>query len=194
MDKKQIMLIGPDAVKAVSYVNFNVDEWLVGSSIREAQEVHLISIIGSNLLDKLQELVYNDITGNTESGINADEYAIYKVLLDSYVEPYLANMTQALLCVPASFKLRNLGVVRTADTNADSPSLKDVMAVQTRYKALASRYATYLSKFLCAHRAELPELDEGDCGCGLFVKPAIGKTFVETGLVLGSTDNGCDCR
>lgn len=187
------MLISPEAVKAASYVNFNVEEGTVGASIREAQNIHLISIIGSNLLDKLQELVYNKMTEDTEESIDAEKNAVYKVLLDDYVEPYLANMTQALLCVPVSFKLRNLGVVRTSDTNADSPSLRDVMAVQTRYKGMASRYATYLSQYLCAHRAEMPELDAPDCGCGRFVKPAIGKTFVETGLVLGGTESGCEC-
>lgn len=191
---KKIMLISPSAVKAVSYVNFNVDDGNMGTSIREGQEIHLQSIIGSNLLYRLQELVLNKKEGK-EDNIDAEANAAYKEILDDYIIPYLANKVQALLCVPVSFKLRNLGVVRTGDTNVSTPSLKDVMAVQTRYNTLAARYATNLSKYMCAHKNEFPELEQTDCPCGCseFVKPLIGKTFVECGLVLGSNENGCGC-
>lgn len=194
-DKKKVMLVGPDAVKSGSYVNYNVDDGVIGASIREGQEIHLQSIIGSNLLYRLQELVYNSLKGNADS-IDDDENEIYKTLLDDYVEPYMVNKVQALICVPVSFKVRNLGVSKNSDTNTNAPTLQEVMAVQKRYNTMAARYATYLSKFLCIHRSELPELDEGNtCGCGDFVKPVIGKMFVETGLVLGSTEgSGCDCR
>lgn len=189
---KKIMLVSPEAVKAGSYVNFNVDDGVVGTSIREGQQIHLQSVIGSNLLYRLQQLVYNKKEG-LEDDIDDDANWVYKELLDDYVQPYLVNKVQALICVPVSFKVRNLGVVRTKDTNVDGPTLREVMAVQNRYNTMAAKYATYLSKYLCAHRAELPELDETDCGCGVFVPPVIGKVFVETGLVLGGTKNGCEC-
>lgn len=189
---KKIMLVSPEAVKSGSYVNFNVDDGVVGTSIREGQQIHLQSVIGSNLLYRLQQLVYNKKEG-LEDDIDDDANWVYKELLDDYVQPYLVNKVQALICVPVSFKVRNLGVVRTKDTNVDGPSLREVMAVQNRYNTMAAKYATYLSKYLCAHRAELPELDETDCGCGVFVPPVIGKVFVETGLVLGGTKNGCEC-
>ena len=189
---KKIMLVSPEAVKSGSYVNFNVDDGVVGTSIREGQQIHLQSVIGSNLLYRLQQLVYNKKEG-LEDDIDDDANWVYKELLDDYVQPYLVNKVQALICVPVSFKVRNLGVVRTKDTNVDGPTLREVMAVQNRYNTMAAKYATYLSKYLCAHRAELPELDETDCGCGVFVPPVIGKVFVETGLVLGGTKNGCEC-
>jgi len=189
---KRIMLVSPEAVKAGSYVNFNVDDSVVGTSIREGQQIHLQSIIGSNLLYRLQQLVYNKKEG-LDDNIDAEANWIYKELLDDYVQPYMVNKVQALICVPVSFKVRNLGVVRTKDTNVDGPTLREVMAVQKRYNTMAAKYATYLSKYLCAHRAELPELNETDCGCGVFVPPVIGKVFVETGLVLGGTKSGCEC-
>ena len=189
---KKIMLISPDTVKSASYVNYNVDDGTIGASIREGQEIHLQSIIGSNMLYRLQQLVKAQMDGLMD-GIDAEENELYKELLDDYIEPYLANKIQALLCMPISMKIRNLGVVKTGDTNVDGPSLKDVMALQTRYNGMAARYATYLSKYLCAHVKDFPELTQGDCGCGLFIKPVLGKTFVETGLVLGGNDSVCGC-
>lgn len=192
-EKKKVMLVSPDEVKSATYINYNVDDGVIGASIREGQEIHLQEIIGSNLLYRLQELVYAEIKGQLD-GINAEENEIYKTLLDEYVEPYLVNKVQALICVPISFKVRNLGVVKNGDTNTNAPTLQEVMAVQKRYNSMAARYATYLSKFLCIHKDELPELTEGaSCGCGNFVPPMIGKTFVESGLVLGSTRNNCGC-
>lgn len=193
MDKaKRIMLVSPEAVKSGSYVNLNVDDSVVGAAIREGQQIHLQSVIGSNLLHRLQQLVLN-AKEDADDNIDAEQNWVYKELLDDYVTPYLVNKVQALICVPVSLKIRNLGVVRTNDTNIDGPSLRDIMALQTRYNGMAAKYATYLSKYLCAHRAELPELNETDCGCGVFVPPVIGKVFVETGLVLGDTKSGCEC-
>ena len=191
--KKKVMLVSPDEVKSATYVNYNVDDGVIGASIREGQEIHLQEIVGSNLLYRLQELVYNAVNEETDN-IEDDENEIYKTLLDEYVQPYLVNKVQALICVPVSFKVRNLGVVKNSDTNTNAPTLQEVMAVQKRYNSMAARYATYLSKFLCIHKDEIPELSEGaDCGCGNFVPPMIGKTFVESGLVLGSTKNNCGC-
>lgn len=192
-ERKKVMLVGPDTVKAGSYVDFNVDDGTIGASIRECQNIHLQAIIGSNLLLRLQELVNNAINGAVQDTIDSEENYIYKELLDEYIKPYMVNKIQALLCVPISLKIRNYGVTKTSDTNIPTPSLQEIFALQGRYNGMAAKYATYLSKYLCAHRAELPELDETDCGCGVFVPPVIGKTFVSTGLVLGGTENGCGC-
>ena len=58
MDKnvKNTMLISPNSVKASTYLVSNVDDGVLGAAIRETQEVHLQSIIGSELLYRMQEL------------------------------------------------------------------------------------------------------------------------------------------
>lgn len=193
MDKiKNTMLAAPDDVKAASYVNYNVDDSILGASIRETQEIHLQSIIGSNLFYRLQELVYNAVKGN-EDNIDEEANALYKELLDDYVSPYLINKTVAVLCVPLSYKLRNIGVSKSKDDNIDSVSLREVMAVQNRFNTMSATYATQLSKYLCLHKDDFEELAQTQCGCGLFIPAVLGKTFVETGLSLGSTKNGCNC-
>ena len=193
MDKiKQVLLVAPDDLKGGSYINYNVDDSLIGPTIRETQEVHLQAIIGSNLFYRLQELVYAEINEQLD-GINAEENERYKELLDDYVQPYLTAKCQAVLCLPLAYKTRNIGVAKTDDENIRESALREVMAVQRRYNEMAARYATYLSKYLCAHKDEFEELSQNDCGCGMFVPPVLGKTFVHTGLVLGSTKNKCNC-
>lgn len=190
-DIKKVMLVAPDDVKT-AYVNYNVDDSLVGASIRETQDIHLQSIIGSNLLYRLQELVYNAIKEESDN-IEESGNTLYRELLDDYVNPYMVSKAQAVLCVPLSYKLRNLGVIKTDDENIKQTSLKEVMAMQRRFNTSSAFYATQLSKYLCLHKDDFEELRQTECSCGMFVPAVLGKTFVETGLVLGSTKNGCNC-
>ncbi len=189
---RNVMLISPDDVKAASYVNYNMDDSMLGKAIRETIEVHLQSIIGSNLLFKLQTLIYNDIKGY-EDTISDSGNTHYKDCLDEFIIPYLEEKTQAVLCVPATYKLRNFGVAKNSDTNIESPSLRDVMALQKRFNTSSAKYATRLSMWLCANKDAFPELSETSCGCGIFVPAVLGKKFVATGLVLGDTRNKCKC-
>ena len=189
-DIKNTMLISPSAVKASTYLTNNVDDGMVGAAIREAQEVHLQSIIGSELLYRVQELVYNAITGNTDT-IDDEINACYKELLDLYITPYMEQKVQAVLVLMVAYKTRNLGVIHASDTNLNAPSMDDVLAVQQRYNGVAARYATALSKYLCQNKVCFPELTSEGCNCTPYVAPQIGKTFVHTGLWLGGKGNIC---
>lgn len=193
MDKvKRTFFISPDDIKGSGYVNYNLSDDLLGKAIRETQEVHLQAIIGSNLYYRLQELVFNAIQDSGDT-IDDEGFEAYKELLDDYVQPYLEEKTQAVLCVPATYKLRNFGVAKNSDTNIESPSLRDVMALQKRFNTSSAKYATRLSMWLCANKDAFPELSETSCGCGIFVPAVLGKKFVATGLVLGDTRNKCNC-
>ena len=193
MDKSRYTLFtSPDDIKASSYINYNVDDSILGKAIRETQEIHLQSIIGSNLYCRLQELVFNAIQDSGET-INDEGFEAYQELLEDYVQPYLEEKVQAVLCIPNTYKLRNYGVAKNSDTNIESPSLRDVMALQKRFNTSAAKYATQLSMWLCAHKDAFPELSETSCGCGIFVPAVLGKKFVATGLVLGDTKNKCNC-
>lgn len=189
-DIKNTMLISPSTVKASTYLTNNVDDGMVGAAIREAQEVHLQSIIGSELLYRIQELVYNAITGNTDT-IDDAENECYKNCLDNYITPYMEQKVQAVLVLMVAYKTRNLGVIHASDTNLNAPSMDDVLAVQQRYNGVAARYATALSKYLCQNKACFPELTSEGCNCTPYVAPQIGKTFVHTGLWLGGKNNIC---
>ena len=192
MDKnvKNTMLISPNTVKASTYLNSNVDDGMVGSAIREAQEVHLQSINGSELLYRIQELVYNDITGNTDT-IEDEANECYKDCLDNFITPYMEQKVQAVLALMVAYKTRNLGVIHASDTNLNAPSINDVLLVQQRYNGVAAKYATALSKYLCQNKPCFPELTSQGCNCTPYVAPQIGKTFVHTGLWLGGKGNIC---
>ena len=189
---KNVLLEAPDDIKAATYINNNVDDKILGAALKETQEIHLQSIIGSNLLYRLQELIYNAIEEN-EDTIDDEENAVYKTLLDDYVQPYIEAKVQAVLPLMVTFKTRNLGLTKADDDNVKSGDKSDIMLVQNRYNSVADRYATALSKYLCENKSSYPELDTTECGCVPYVAPMLGQRFVNTGLWLGNNKNKCRC-
>ena len=187
---KDVVLLAPNTVKAGTYVDNNVDDGILGAAIRETQEIHLQSIIGSNLLYRLKELVFNEIEQYTDS-IEDDENECYKALLDDYILPFMEAKVQAVLPLMLSYRTRNMGVINPSDTNLNAPGMQDVLAVQSKFNRVSDRYATLLSKYLCANIKCFPELTQGDCGCKPYVAPQIGKTFVHQGLWLGGGNKPC---
>ena len=190
MEIKDVMLTSPNAVKGVSYVTNNVSDDMIGASIREAQEIHLQSIVGSELLYRLQELVYNAMEEETDN-IEDDVNHAYKELLDVYVEPYMISKTQFLLCAPNSYKSRNMGVVTNSDTNVNDAGMENVGKMMARYNTEAARRATALSMYLCANKADFPELTQSACGCRAYVQPMIGRRFINVPLNLGRHKSNC---
>lgn len=184
-----IMLTSPSEVKGASYLGDNFDEQLLGKAIREAQEIHLQSIIGTALLDKIKTLIENELDGKPDK-ISDSGNTVYKVLLDDYISPYLAEKTQSVVVLPTTLKTRNMGLVKNSDENANAQSTDDIYRAQRRYNTTADRYATQISMYLCKHRAELPELD-ANCGCDYYVKPVIGKKFINVPLNLAINDSNC---
>ena len=184
------MLIAPDDVKAGTYVNFNVDDALLAPAIRETQDVWLQSILGTPLYRRLLQMVYAEIE-NEDDSIEDEENANYKELLDDYVIPYLEKKVQAVLVMPTSYQQRNLGTIHPSDTNLNAQQISDVLKTQQRLNAVAARFATALSHYLCEHRSAFPELNVENCGCGAY-KPMIGKTFVHCGIQFPMHNNCCD--
>lgn len=189
---KNVMLESIDDIKAATYLNNNVNDNELGAALRETQNIHLQDIIGSNLLYRIQELIYNAIEGN-EDTIDDEKNEDYKTLLEDYIQPYLEAKIQAIICLPITYKTRNLGVTKSSDDNINYPSSDEVLLVQNRYNTSAGRYATILSKYLCANKEKFPELSQTCCSCVPFVEPKLNKNIINTGLFIGGKKNKCGC-
>lgn len=164
MSKKDTMLISPDEVKGMSDINYNVDDTAIGASIRASQNIYLRDIIGDALLDKLQELVYNAISGVNDN-IDDERNIAYKTLLDEYVQTVLGYKVASEICVRLSLKIRNMGVVQNSDTNVHASQLADITYMKETYDAYFNDAANRMIKFICSHKDAYPE-SEFVCDCG----------------------------
>ena len=170
----------------------NVDDGYLNSTIITCQEVYLEQVTGTALYHKLQELVYNQITGEPD-GIYAPGNEAYKELLEEMVKPYLKARATVDVMYPIAYKIRNAGVMRNSDTNLQPADMNDIKYLEKQYNTYVSEYEQRLSKYLCDNKKLFPEL-EADVPA-YFDKPNLGKDYAnECGLWLGSKkNNSCGC-
>ena len=144
----RVLLISEKTLKTNSIINNNVDSMYILPAIEFAQDSGLQPLIGTNLYNKLMDLVDTGaISGATD----------YKVLLDEYVTPYLLNKVTADIQLPLAYKTRNQGLVQQTGENTYVPSLKDTQYVIQHYQNQADFYGQRMSDFLCANRSKYPE-------------------------------------
>lgn len=154
----RVYLISPDDVKAISNINYNVDDIDVSSAIRTAQNIYLRDIIGDKLLESLQEMVSANTIDNVEN-------AAYKELLDVYVSDYLAYEAMVQALIPISFKIRNIGISQDYDSNIVASQMQTILDVEDWYRTQSIDKCSRMIKFIRSNRAAFPEL-EIRCICG----------------------------
>lgn len=179
-DIKNVMLISPDEVKAYGDINLNVDDSVMGASIR-ASQIYLRDVIGTPLMERLQTLVYNAIQGNDDN-IEEPQNALYKELLDDYVQTALAYKVSSEICDRISLKIRNIGVSQDNDTNINSASLRQINRIKNVNETYWCDSLNRMFEWLKVHKEHFPELE--GCGCG-DRKPNLNNKFGNTGIWLG---------
>ena len=194
-DFYNLLLVSPAELKQESIINQNVEEKVLNVIVQTAQEIYLCKIIGTPLFRRLQELVWNKLKNNEGDKIDGTGFETYNELLENYVKPYLKYKTVEQFTVENSFKMRNVGVVRNADTNVSYVDLDSIRFLQKHYATYVAEYEDRLSKFICANKENLPEVS---AEIASYLEPAqVGETFANTGgLWLGKAkNNGCgSCR
>ena len=173
----EILLSSEAFIKSVTNISDNVSGKYILTSLREAQEVGLQTIIGESLLEKLKALV--------KSGIDAHENVMYKYLLNK-CQYYLAYMTIVELVNKVSYKIGNAGVVKATDENLQVASFEEIVAQKEFYQGKADFYCLQVQNYILENRSAYPEVDNNTCRkiqatlhsaatCGFFLGGARGK-------------------
>lgn len=173
-------------------ISNNIDDNYLSSTIVTCQEVYLEQITGTALYHRLQELVYNQITGNPDA-IYDEANEQYRFLLEEFIKPFLKARATVDILYPITYKVRNMGVMKNSDTNLQPADMNDIKYLEKQYNTYTSEYEQRLSKYLCENRNRFPEL-QADVPA-YFDQPSLGKDYAnETGLWLGSKKKKtCGC-
>lgn len=154
---KKTMLVSPKVVKQSGELNLNCDDSMIGASIRTAQNVYMVDILGKELIERLQELVYRKLRGETEDTIDSEENIAYKTLLDDYLTEALTYKTVIDLCMRSSFKVRNMGVVQNSDTNVLSSNIDDIKHLQNYIETMFNHSLNRMAEFICNNQGAFPD-------------------------------------
>ena len=150
-----ILLTSEDFIKSATNVSDNLNSKVMQTSIREAQEVELKSVLGTAMLNKLKELINNDT-------INNEENIAYKNLLDN-CQYFLAYTVLTRLCVLTTFKLDNIGVSKTTDEHIETLGVDDTLRIQDFYQKKADYFQGVLQSYILDNLKDLPEINQTTC-------------------------------
>lgn len=158
------LLISDETLKSETIINDNTGSEFLAPAIETSQDIYLQQLIGTELLDRLYDLVItNDIV--------KDEFAAYKTLLDDYITNYLKFKVLSEVTIPLAYKYRNVGVVQTTHDNVQSTTLRDAQLVANHYELRATFYAERMSKYLCANAGLYPEYKSTRNGADMMADP-----------------------
>lgn len=182
------LLIAPSELKSESLINNNVDDKPLSIMVQTVQEIYLSKITGTALMRRLQELVYNKIQNNQGDRIDRQGFESYAELLEDYVKDYIKYRVMKNFLVENSFKMRNIGLVRNADTNTQPVDVDTLKYLEHHYDTYVAEYEERLSEYLCANSSNFSEL-AADIPSYMDA-PTLGKDFSNTsGLWLGKKNN-----
>ena len=146
----KIFFINEDVLKSETILNDNVGSEFIRPAIEASQDIYLQQIIGSELMDRLSNLISTD-------DISKDEFKHYKYLLDDHITNYLKYKVLAEITIPLAYKYRTGGVVQTNGDHTSNSTLKDATLVQNHYELRATFYSDRLSKYLMTNNDIFPE-------------------------------------
>ena len=183
----EYLLTSEKFVKENTNISDNVAGKYIQSSIREAQEIKLKSILGSCLLSALKLM-------GTNGTLNAAGNEKYKELVDQ-CQYFLAYSAVVELLPRISYKICNFGVSKSQDENLQVATQDEIAKQEYFYQSKADFYALELQQWLLDNQSSFPELDSCQCGkirsnlysaatCGLWLGGARGRV---------TPRNNCKC-
>lgn len=149
------LLISEKLLKSVTLINDNIDGYLLQPAMVAAQEINLQNIIGTKLLNKLKQLVYDGEIYDNED---------YQTLLDQYIVPFLCWDTLAEVQIPLNYKVVNSGIVQNSDERKTPVSLKDLNYIVEYYKEKSKFFSKRLTDYLTHNSSTYPEYRYYSCG------------------------------
>ena len=137
INNKEILLIGIPFLKQTTYINKNVNDQMLFTAVRIAQDVRLREVIGEKLLTTLCQM--------TESKVVTGQY---KYLIENYIRNYLQWQTLAEVQIPLTNKIRIEGVIQTQGTEYQPITKSEMDYNRQYYDNLADQVRVEMVKWL----------------------------------------------
>lgn len=148
----QVLFISEAKVKQNSDVLENVEAAYVRNAILKVQRSKILGVIGSDLYDKISNLIINGTIGDSGN-------SVYKNLLDDYLQPAIIYYTTSELFVSVSYKLTTKGALQFNNENSTALDLDTIKFMVGRNEDMGE-YWLVRTRNYCAQYSKLNELPE----------------------------------
>lgn len=173
-----VTFISVQDIKQSSYVDENVDEKTILNSIREAQDLYILPLIGTGIYNQL----VTQITNNTVTTLN-------NTLLRTYIFPALKNYTLATALPMLNWKITNKAVMKKDGENSQSSDFETINKLIDIFFDKAESYTERAIKYLEANNTDYPLYYNPGNGIDI-VRPK--RTSFQVDWTLGDSSDDCD--
>lgn len=154
-----VLLISEQKLKDNTSINDNVDSQELRFCIQQAQQIFLQESLGTNLLEKLYELVETNTIGNAGN-------ENYESLLKKYVQPTLISYSYYLGLDNFFVKWVNVGIVQNRNEQGTNIDLKTLQFLKQNAYNQAQFNDQILRRHLVFKSGLYPEYTSGDLNSG----------------------------
>ena len=144
-----LLITRNDIVKKTA-LNGNVDTDLFIQFVQIAQDTHIQNYLGTDLLEKIQELI---TTGTLDDVGNAD----YKSLLLTYIKPMLIHWGMVEYLPFASYTIANKGMYKHGSENSETVSKNEVDFLIEKQRNIAQHYTRRFIDYISFRNSDFPE-------------------------------------
>lgn len=173
------LFIDPNYLKSVSIIDENVDDKLINICIKEAQDIRIHRILGSDLYNKY----VTDINTSGSAGVTG----VYKTLMDSYIINAVTYWTLYEISLWLVWKYRNKSISTQSSDNSQPAGLDVVQTLRDEHKDKAEWYSERLTRYLQEHSSTYPEYEANTDGDD--IQP--DRDNYDVAIYTGNTGGAC---
>lgn len=138
------LFIGSQYIKDSSYIDENVDEKLLKSTIADTQDFRILNILGTAL--------YNSLKDTAPTTWNASQLT----LVNDYIKPALKYWVLHDGGMLFQYKIMNKGIVKRTSENADSIDSGELKMLLDLFRSRAEFYSERITKYLLQNNTTYP--------------------------------------
>lgn len=168
------LLTSAGYVKSHTGLNDNTYDKMLLPAIERGQDIELRETLGGCMVESLQAKVAD---GTISDATNA----LYKTLLDNYIQPFLSYVVMANIVLEVGVVMGNGGVDTITDEHRNSLSIEDRGQIKDYWTKHADSYKRLMQEFCKKNKSSFPELE----GCGWCNEGANLNSSASTGIWLG---------
>lgn len=142
----EALLIKPIDLKRFTFVDGNLDSDKLLQFVKIAQDIHIQSYLGTDLLEKIK----TDIVAGTLTGV-------YLTLLETYVKPMLIHWAMVEYLPFAAYNVTNKGMYKSTSENAETVDKNEVDFLIQKSRSLAENYSQRFVDYMVYNQSNFPE-------------------------------------
>lgn len=166
-----LFLIDLDTLKKIGYVNKNVENTILTTSLRRVQDTMLEPIIGTSLFKRL-------LNGVKDNDLNANE----TILLQDYISQVLISAVDLRVCNHLTLEIRSKTVGKAQDEHITPATVEELSYLQDDLRKDFEVYRQRLIGYLKDNCDLFPEYKNYICSHEN-IKPDNGEPFTQMQFV-----------